>query len=112
MIAFYDKLPDMECLSGDTLGTFRISPESGNFSGCRMQIIITRHDSPKLSVICKECDLNNNSFSVKLTSEDTAILREGTHFIHFRLIDSNGLSHRKLAGRMYVHDTAQGTPLT
>lgn len=43
MIKFYDKLPDMECLSGDTLGTFRINPLSGNFSGCRMQIIVVRH---------------------------------------------------------------------
>ena len=97
MIKFYAKLPDMECLSGDTLGTFRINPLSGNFSGCRMQIIIVRHDTPGFSEICKECDLDNDGFSVQLTSEDTANLREGTHFIHFRLVDSNGLSHRKLA---------------
>lgn len=111
MIKFYDKLPDMECLSGDTLGTFRISPLSGNFSGCRMQIIVVRHDAPEFSAICKECTFENGGFSVQLTSEDTSKLREGTHFVHFRLIDGGGLSHRKLAGRMYVHCAAQGAPL-
>lgn len=111
MMKFYDKLPDMECLSGDTLGTFRINPKTGNFSGCRMQMIIARHDSPGFSEICKECTFEDGGFSVQLTSEDTEELREGTHFIHFRLIDSSGLSYRKLAGRLYVHQAAGGTEI-
>lgn len=112
MMKFYDKLPDMECLSGDTLGTFKVAPRSGDFSGCRMQVIIVRYDSPEFSVICKECTSDSGGFSVQLTSEDTAKLREGMHFIHFRLVDSQGLSYRKLAGRIYVHDTAKGAELT
>lgn len=111
MIRFYDKLPDMECLSGDTIGTFRISPKSGSFSGCRMQIIIARSDSQLSAEICKECTADSDGFSVQLTSEDTAKLCEGTYFIHFRLVDSTGLSHRKLAGKMYVHQVARGAAL-
>ncbi len=111
MMRFYDKLPDMECLSGDTLGIFRIDPETGSFSGCRMQIIVARLDSPDYSEICKECDFEDGGFSVQLTSEDTEKLREGTHFVHFRLVDSSGLSYRKLAGRLYVHKAAEGAEI-
>lgn len=108
MMKLYDKLPDMECLSGDTLGTFRIKPKSGNFSGCRMQIIIARRDSPEFSEICKECEFEDGGFSVQLTSEDTEKLYEGMHFVHFRLVDGSGLSYRKLAGQLYVHTVAGG----
>ncbi len=111
MMKFYDKLPDMECLSGDTLGTFRIKPKSGDFSGCRMQMIIAHHDTPDFSAICKECAFGEGGFSVQLTSEDTEKLCEGTHFVHFRLIDSSGLSYRKLAGCLYVHQAARGTEI-
>lgn len=111
MIAFYDKLPDMECLSGDTIGTFRISPKSGSFSGCRMQIIVARQNSPLSAVICKECTADGGDFTVQLTSEETSRLTEGTHVLHFRLIDGNGMSRRKLAGYLYVHQVAKGEDL-
>ena len=112
MITLYDKLPDMECLSGDSIGTFRISPKSGSFDGCRMQIIVARRDSPLSAVICKECTMDSDGFAIQLTSEETSRLTEGTHVIHFRLVDGNGLSYRKLAGYLYVHQTAQGASLT
>ena len=33
MIVFYDKMPDMECLAGDTLPTFTISVDADSLSG-------------------------------------------------------------------------------
>lgn len=108
MKSFFDRLPDMECLRGDTLGNFVISADTGSFDGCRMQVIIARKDTPAVAVICKECELSGGEFHVLISSNDTLELREGTHIIHFRLIDENGLSYRKLAGNLYVHQTAQG----
>ena len=111
MMRFYDKLPDMECLSGDTLRTFIISPKSGSFSGCSMQLIVARQNSKLSAIICKKCTPESGVFKVQLTSEDTSKLTEGTHIIHFRLVDSSGLSHRKLVGQLYVHQAAKGEDL-
>ncbi len=108
MKSFFDRLPDMECLRGDTLGNFVISADTSSFDSCRMQVIIARKDAPAAALMCKECELLDGKFHVLISSEDTAELREGTHIIHFRLIDENGLSYRKLAGNLYVHQTAAG----
>lgn len=106
--SFFDRLPDMECLRGDTLGNFVISADTGSFDGCRMQVIVARKDAPEVALICKECELSGGEFHVLISSSDTAELREGTHAVHFRLIDENGLSYRKLAGNLYVYRTASG----
>lgn len=108
MKSFFNRLPDMECLSGDTLGMFRISPKSGSFAGCRMQLIVADDNHPTIASICKECDFSGGTFTVTLTSENTKNLTEGWYQIHFRLIDGNGLSHRKLAGKLFVHQIAGG----
>ena len=108
MKSFFDRLPDMECLSGDTLGTFCISPKDGSFLGCRMQVIVANCRSPKVISICRECALSQGIFRVTLTSEDTKSLGEGVYTLHFRLIDSAGLSYRKLAGKLLVHQVADG----
>ncbi len=108
MKSFFDRLPDMECLKGDTLGNFVISADTGDFNDCRMQVIITKKESPAVAIICKECEFSDGEFRVLITSADTMKLSEGTHVMHFRLIDRNGLSYRKLAGNLYVHQTAQG----
>lgn len=108
MKSFFDRLPDMECLRGDTLGNFVISADTGSFNGCRMQVIIAKKDAPAAALICRECELLDGKFRVLITSDDTIKLTEGMYMIHFRLIDGNGLSYRKLAGNLYVHQTAQG----
>ncbi len=98
----------MECLRGDTLGNFVISADTGSFNSCRMQVIIAGKDAPAAAVICRECELSDGKFHVLISSDDTMKLSEGTYMIHFRLIDENGLSYRKLAGSLYVHQAAQG----
>lgn len=108
MKSFFDRLPDMECLKGDTLGNFVISADTGSFNSCRMQVIIARKDAPATALICRECELSDGEFHVLISSDDTMKLSEGTYMIHFRLIDANGLSYRKLAGNLYIHQTAQG----
>lgn len=108
-MTFYDKLPDMECLSGDTLPDFTISVESeDSLAGCRMQLILAKSNTPDICVVCKECSLIECGFRVQLDSNDTRKLTEGTYDIHFRLITPDGVSYRKLAGSLYVHTAAQG----
>ena len=106
---FYDKLPDMECLSGDTLPDFKISVESEDgLDGCRMQLILAKFNTPDVCYVCKECDLTEDGFTVQLDSSDTSKLSEGTYDMHFRLISPDGKSYRKLFGSLYVHTAAQG----
>ncbi|MBR2284560.1 MAG: hypothetical protein IJ874_09140 [Ruminococcus sp.] len=108
MVTFYDKLPDMECLAGDTLPTFVVSVEADSLEGCRMQFIAARSNDPTNAVICKECEAVDEGFAVILTSEDTEKLTEGMYKIHFRLIGADNLSRRKLSGVLYVVSAAKG----
>lgn len=106
---FYDKLPDMECLSGDTLPDFTISVDSeGSLEGCRMQLILANSHTPDICAVCKDCTLTDDGFTVQLDSSDTKKLAEDTYDIHFRLITPDGKSYRKLSGSLYVHTSAQG----
>lgn len=105
---FYDKFPDMECLSGDTLPDFTISVESGDsLESCRMQLILAKVNTPDVCAVCKECDLVEGSFTVQLDSSDTSKLSEGAYDMHFNLISPDGKSYRKLFGSLYVHTAAQ-----
>lgn len=112
--SFYDRLPDMECLAGDTLPSFEIEVESDtavNLSECTMQIIVSRSDEPNIAAICKECTPNATGFSVTLTSSDTIKLMEHKYDVHFRLVDTEGNSYRKLFGTLYVHSVPGGDPV-
>ena len=108
MITFYDKLPDMECLAGDTLPTFTVEVEADSLSDCTMQIIVAKSSDITSAVICKECEPVSGGFAVTLTSEDTQELSEGAYMIHFRLIGADGFSRRKLAGDLYIVGAAKG----
>lgn len=105
---FYNKLPDMECLSGDTLPAFHVKVEGAELSKLSMQVILADSRSPNVAVLSKECTAASGGFAVQLTSEDTSRLTEGTYIIHFRLDDQNGLSMRKLVGELYVHSVPIG----
>lgn len=106
---FYDKFPDMECLSGDTLPDFTISVDSeGSLAGCKMQLILANSHTPDICAVCKECTLTDDGFTVQLDSFDTKKLAEDTYDIHLRLITPDGKSYRKLSGSLYVHTAAQG----
>lgn len=110
-LLFYDKIPDMECLAGDTLPSFTVAVETedGDLTGCSMQLILASWDSKGEAVLCKECDPlpDGSGFTVTLDSSDTAGLA-GTFALHFCLTDANGLKHRKLSGVLIVRETAQG----
>ena len=104
---FYNEIPDMEFLSGDTLPAFHVQVEGSDAAGSTMECIVCRSTTPTVAVITKACTPESGGFMVQLTSEDTAPLIEGSYLIHFRLI-SGDLSFRKLAGMMYVHSAPIG----
>lgn len=107
---FYDVLPDMECISGDTLPEFEVSVETAeSLDDYSMELILSQEGSPEDPVICKECTRTDKGFTVQLDSADTGTLRKGTYFMHFRLFDENGKSYRKLAGSLYVRASAKGS---
>ncbi len=104
---FYNEIPDMELMSGDTLPAFHVQVEGTIQSGSTMECIVSRAGALTTAVITKECTAESGGFVVQLTSEDTTSLTEGLYLIHFRLI-SGGFSFRKLLGKMYVHSVAIG----
>jgi hypothetical protein len=106
---FYKKLPDMECIVGDTLPEFNIFVDGEtSLSGCTMQLILADSKAPETAVICKECTAISGGFKVILTSEDTSNLTGGTvYFMHFRLI-KNGQSYRKLFGCLTAKTVPEG----
>ncbi len=115
-IVFYDDFGEMECLAGDTLPGFEVGVETDageSLTGCSMQLILTEWSRKDKAVVCKSCAQlpDGSGFVGALTSEDTARLA-GVFMMHFRLIDANGLSQRKLAGVLTVKPCAQGEGVT
>ena len=106
-IQFYQKLPEMECLAGDTLPEFLIRTSLDDVSGCTMQLIIEDQKTPGAVALSKNCSLSDEVFHVQLTSEDTAGLL-GVYRLHLCMTDSGGLKYRKLAGTLIVRQTALG----
>ena len=103
---FYDKLPDMECLSGDTLPAFHVQVDE-NVSGATMQIILARKETPDVAVVIKDCTAETGGFVVQLTNAETKDLLEGTYVMLFEL-SQDDLKLKKLVGNLYVHRVAGG----
>ena len=108
-VRFYDKLPTMECLQGDTLDVFQIYVnEFGSLEGCSMKILLEDQKLLGTAKLTKDCILSDTDcFEVQLTSSDTAKLY-GIYNLHFCLTDVKGLKYRKLAGMLIVKRTVQG----
>ncbi|MDE5564040.1 MAG: hypothetical protein K2I93_02700 [Oscillospiraceae bacterium] len=104
VLRFYDELPDMECLSGDTLPAFTIGVDADT-TGCSMQLILAERDGDQ--VVYKDCTQVDGGFSVQLTSAETAGL-SGVYELHFSMTDGNGLVYRKLTGVLTVHPAPKG----
>lgn len=108
---FYNELPPMTCLAGDTIGPFRITLQDGGTSvnplECSMRLIVAQSESPTVAVKVKECSNVGGVFEVTLTSDDTQTLN-GVYELHFALHDASKLIHRKLYGTLHVKPVAKG----
>ena len=69
---FYTKLPDMECLSGDTLPAFHIQVTGGVLASATMKIILARKQTPDIPAVTKDCTAETGGFSVQLTEAEKA----------------------------------------
>ena len=102
---FYQNIEKIECLQGDTLDTFSVEmDENTDLTGASMMLIIENQNG---LVLPKACTLSGQTFSVQLTSEDTANLT-GLYQLHFCLTDADGLNYRKIVGTLHVSKAAQG----
>lgn len=101
---FYNELPDMVCLSGDTLPVFTINVDIESLSGYRMHVIIETEfgNDVVLNKQCTELE-DGTGFEVQITSADTAEL-SGIYKIYFQLTDTNELKYKKLYGTLLVRD--------
>lgn len=104
---FYTKLPDMECLSGDTLPTFHIQVTGGVLASATMKIILARKQTPDIAAVTKDCTAEIGGFVVQLTNAETKDLLEGTYVMLFEL-SQDDLKLKKLVGNLYVHRVAGG----
>lgn len=109
MIRYYDKIPDMECLTGDASPVFNIEVETEyDLSSCTLFLVLAKATDPTLALITKECEFYDNVFRAQLTSTDTASLSEGIYHIFFSLHTPDDLKHKKLYGSIYVRSSASG----
>lgn len=113
-ITFYNKIPEMECLSGDTLDTMEITVEGiENLTSPSMRAQISKRNAENSIVVNKACTLmkddedNPTGFSVTIDSDDTAQLR-GAYWLDFILSD-NGLHYKKMRGCLVVYPQFRGT---
>lgn len=106
-IKFYDKLPDMEFVAGDTLRPFSVTVSEDNLSGASMDLILSLRSNPVEAALTKACTLSGSTFSVQLTSGDTSGLNEGEYIMEF-VMTLSGNSYKKLRGSVYVHGSTGG----
>ncbi|MBE6851760.1 MAG: hypothetical protein E7504_08595 [Ruminococcus sp.] len=108
---FYNELPPMICLAGDTIGPFLIALHDNgqhvSTEGCTMRVIIAASDNPTVPVLNKECTAVEGGFEVTITSAET-VDWNGDYDLHFALYDASGLIHRKLYGTLHVKPVAKG----
>lgn len=108
MERFYDRIPNLECLSGDTLDVFNVHVNDfGDLTGCTMQVLLEDQKAIGNAAFVKTCDPVEGGFQVQLTSTDTEKLN-GVYNMHFCMKDAESRSYRKLAGILYIRRTAQG----
>ena len=101
MLTFYDRIPDMECIQGDTLPVFEISVDGNHDSGSMVLLIAPKNDPTRAAAEIKG-SATKNGFAVQITSRETSLLTEGTYLLVFCLVSSDGLCYKKLAGFMRV----------
>ena len=105
-VTFYGTIPDMECLSGDTLPTFHIQVTGADLSDSSMELILASDKDSTAVVLRKPCEAEENGFYVQLSSTDTAYLPEGIYDMHFRLIIED-IEYKKLHGNLYIRTAAR-----
>lgn len=104
---FYNEMPDMECLQGDTLDVMEIIVSNlSDYTSPAMHVQIETAAGSTVAVR-KSCTATNTGFAVTLTSEDTENLC-GMYYIDF-ILTSGGLYYKKLRGMLIVHPHTVGS---
>ena len=109
-IKFYNELPSMEDLQGDTLPDFLIDTELEDLTGFSMELILEDTKTAGSITFRKNCakivSEETELFTVQLTSEETENFC-GSYRLYFWLYAGDGLKYKKLAGTLTFIPTPQ-----
>lgn len=111
MLSFFDKIPDMECLQGDTLPSFEVKIDDDLYAQLTgndppesaMYLLVSKKSDPARALVQKKATLDTvgEQFVVELNGTDTATLLEGSYVLNF-VLDIEGAHFKKLTGNLYV----------
>lgn len=104
---FYNKIPEMECLAGDTLDTMEITVEGvENLTDPTMKVVISKRGQENKILVNKSCTATEDGFAVVIDSDDTESLN-GAYWIDF-ILTADGFSYKRLRGCLIVHPQYKG----
>lgn len=108
-ITFYNRIPDMECLAGDTLDTMEIEVTGlENLTSPSMKVVVSKKGKENNIVVQKSCSLNGEGtgFTVTIDSDDTERLN-GVYWVDF-ILTANSVHYKKLRGILVVYPQYKG----
>lgn len=101
-IKSFNEIPDIECLSGDTLDEMEITIDGmSELTNPTMKCIISKRGSENSVLVTKDCTATSTGFTVQLTSSDTQQLR-GAYWLDF-VLTASGIKFKRLRGCLIVH---------
>ncbi|MBR0340748.1 MAG: hypothetical protein IJH64_00585 [Oscillospiraceae bacterium] len=108
-IKSFNQIPEIECLSGDTLDTMEISVEGlENLTSPTMHAVISKRGVESSILVKKECTMNayGTGFTVVIDSNDTTQLR-GAYWLDF-ILTADNLTYKRLRGCLVVYPQYKG----
>lgn len=106
-LKFYNEIPEMECLAGDTLDTMKIEVDDlASLTNPTMKVQISKRGVENSILVNKACTAVSDGFEVTIDSDDTANLT-GAYWMDF-IITADELHYKKLRGLLVVHPQFKG----
>ena len=100
-LKFYTQLPDMECLSGDTLDRMDFLVDGlETLNSPTAYVQISKKGQESNVIVNKQCAEMDGGFYTGLNSDDTSSLC-GTYWLDFVMF-ADGLRYKKLRGLLIV----------
>lgn len=103
-IFFYNVIPEMHLLSGDTLPAFTVHIIDAEITeNMTMKMILSQQHLPGLTVLEKEMTRVGDGFTAVLETSDTQALH-GAYWLDLVLSDGQKCQYKKLRGALIVDE--------
>lgn len=103
---FYNRLPVMHMLSGDTSKTFTIEVEGEITEDAAMQLMIASQTFPDKVLHTIDCERSGNLFAVRIPNRISASMH-GTYYLDFRLT-TGSMVYKRIRGLLEVAASPTG----